>query len=159
MKRYALLHLPYSGSLEHHFPTFPVCRHMTDHRYYDPLRLPNVNLRFVRYSLSAPDTFFAVTSAYKETSGSPHFPSYPYEHMLWSQTPVVSCTLAMSHTGLLPSAASIASAFSCYAGLYKTTTIHFSGLYTEPASLIPSGFGLPLPGLPSDFTADLPAKP
>jgi len=27
---------------------------------------------------------------YKETSGSPKFPSYPFEHMLWSKTPVVT---------------------------------------------------------------------
>ena len=127
MKSYALLYLPYRGSLEHHFPTFPVCRHMTDHRYYDPLRLPNVNLRFVRYSLSAPDTLFTVTSSYKETSGSPHFPSYPYEHMPWSKTPVVSCTLAMSHTGLLPSAASIASAFCQSSALSSVHNYTFFG--------------------------------
>ncbi len=31
--------------------------YVTEHRYYDPLRLPNAYLRFVRFSLSAPDTF------------------------------------------------------------------------------------------------------
>ncbi len=109
----------------------------------------------------------AVTSAYKETSGSPHFPSYPYEHMPWSQTPVLPCTLAMSHTGLLPSAQIHAVGFLLLCRIITmTTTIHFSGLNTEPvedpavfsgASLIPSSFRLPLPGLPVDFTTDPPA--
>jgi len=27
---------------------------------------------------------------HKETFGSPKFPSYPFEHMPWSQTPVVT---------------------------------------------------------------------
>ena len=31
---------------------------ISDHRYYDPLRLPNVHLRFVRSSLSSPDTLY-----------------------------------------------------------------------------------------------------
>ena len=48
--------------------------------------------------------------------------------------------------------------FSLLRGYPMTTTIHFSGLNTEPASLLLSGFGLPLPGLPSDFTNDLLAK-
>ncbi len=62
----------------------------------------------------------------------------------------------LSQSGLLPSARSKVSAFIRQWRIYPmTTTIHISGLNTEPASLIPSGFGLPLPGLPSDFTADL----
>ncbi len=48
--------------------------------------------------------------SHKETVGSPKacpayaegFPSYPREYMPWSQTPVVSCPLAISQTGLLP---------------------------------------------------------
>ena len=39
--------------------------------------------------------------------------------------------------------------------ILMTTTIHFSELNTEPVPLIPSGFGLPLLVLPSDFTSDL----
>ena len=39
----------------------------------------------------------------KETVGSPKFPSYPFEYMPRSQTPVVSPTLALSRPGLLPS--------------------------------------------------------
>ena len=39
----------------------------------------------------------------KETGGSPEFPVYPLVHMPRSQTPVVSCPLALSRTGLLPS--------------------------------------------------------
>jgi hypothetical protein len=41
----------------------------------------------------------------KETGGSPKFPSYPYGYMPRSQTPVVSCALAIPHPGLLPSGA------------------------------------------------------
>ena len=93
--------------------------------HYDPLRLPNVHLGFVRSSLSAPDTLFAPlllltgqvralpSSAWitplwltgthqpdllchKETSGSPELPSYPHECMPWSHTPAVSRSLAIS---------------------------------------------------------------
>ena len=39
----------------------------------------------------------------KETGGSPKFPSSPSEDMPRSQTPVVSCTLAIARPGLLPS--------------------------------------------------------
>ena len=48
----------------------------------------------------------------KETDGSPTFPSSPCEDMPRSQTPVVSCALAFSHPGLLPSGACKPSAFS-----------------------------------------------
>src|SRR5215475_11919230 len=40
---------------------------------------------------------------HQETLGSPQFPGSPHTHLLWSQTPVVSCTLALSPSGLLPS--------------------------------------------------------
>jgi len=43
------------------------------------------------------------TVSYKGTSGSSQFPSYPFENIPWSQTPVVTCTLALAHTSLLPS--------------------------------------------------------
>jgi hypothetical protein len=39
----------------------------------------------------------------KETGSSPKFPSSPSEDMPRSQTPVVSCALATTHPGLLPS--------------------------------------------------------
>ena len=54
-KRYARLRLPYSGSLGPRFPTFPVPKNL---RYYAQLRLPNARLRFVRSSLSSPDTLY-----------------------------------------------------------------------------------------------------
>jgi hypothetical protein len=63
--------------------------------------------------------------------------------MPWSQTPVVSWALATTHPGLLPSAACKASAFSHIVGLYKTTTIHISGLNTEPVE-DPDILGAPL---------------
>jgi len=59
MDRYARLHLPYSGSLGSHFPTLPISVIFnTDHRYYVPLRLPNVRLKVVRFSLSFLDTLY-----------------------------------------------------------------------------------------------------
>jgi hypothetical protein len=111
----------------------------TGHRYYGPLRLPNVHLGFVRCSLSAPDTLVAplisltgqdrallssartpphwltgtldrITFA-KETFGSPKFPGYPCDCMPCSQTPVVFCSLAMAQTELLPSVVQTTSAF------------------------------------------------
>jgi len=76
---------------------------------------------------------------HKETIGSPKFPGYPRECMPWSQTPVVSWTLALAHPGLLPSSACLLSAFTLslpWEAILVTTTIHISGLNTEPASLI-----------------------
>jgi hypothetical protein len=65
----------------------------------------------------------------KETGGSPEFPDYPSEPMPRSQTPVVSCLLALAQTGWLPSEHWISSAFSPVAQTYPlTTTLHFSGL-------------------------------
>jgi len=84
----------------------------TDHRYYSRLRLPNVHLRLVRCSLSSPDTLYRSslfvvpcelseklepsfsepgvlpkgrlppTVLYKETSGSPKSPDYPFDFHL-----------------------------------------------------------------------------
>ena len=48
---------------------------------------------------------------FKETSGPPKFPGYPFEYMPRSSTPVGSSTLALSHPGLLPSTSMTASAF------------------------------------------------
>jgi hypothetical protein len=39
-----------------------------------------------------------------------------------------------------------------------TTTIHISELNNAACTLAPSGFGLPLLGLPADVTTDLLAK-
>jgi hypothetical protein len=50
-------------------------------------------------------------SLVKETGGSPKFPSSPCADMPRSQTPVVSCALALAHPGLLPSSACKPSAF------------------------------------------------
>ena len=46
-----------------------------------------------------------------------------------------------------------------YTGSYpKTTGVRFIGALYSACILDPSGFGLPLPGLPADFTTDLPAR-
>jgi hypothetical protein len=63
----------------------------------------------------------------KETGGPPEFPDYPCLHMPRSQTPVVSCRLALSLTGLLPSHAWTRSALSpAFRPHSCTTIIHFS---------------------------------
>jgi hypothetical protein len=96
----------------------------------------------------------------KETFGSPKFPSYPCEHMPWSKAPVVSRTLAMSHSGLLPSNAWRSSAFPPNLGriILSDHNYEYFGAQYRACTLVPSGFGLPLPGLPSDFTAALLAR-
>ena len=62
-----------------------------------------------RQGLWSPGPPFRVS--HKETGGSPTFPSSPCEAMPRSQTPVVSCALAIAHPGLLPSSACKPSAF------------------------------------------------
>ena len=81
----------------------------------------------------------------KETGGSPEFPGYPSEHMPRSQTPVVSCPLALACAGLLPSRRVTLSAFGPIARTYLLSTIiHFSGLNTAACVL-----ALPLLRTPS----------
>src|SRR5438128_9759367 len=73
------------------------------------------------------DVTLAPAIAPKETGGSPEFPNYPFAHMSRSQTPVVSCPLALAQTGRLPSTCSIVSALGSLARTYLLTTIiHFS---------------------------------
>ena len=73
------------------------------------------------------DVTLAPAIAPKETGGSPEFPDYPFAHMPRSQTPVVSCPLALAQTGRLPSTCSIVSALGSLARTYLLTTIiHFS---------------------------------
>ena len=81
----------------------------------------------------------------KETIGSPTFPSHPFECMPRSQTPVVSCTLALAHPGLLPSGHCTPSAFPRYAVrmILWTTTLHISGLHHAACFLVPSSFVRP----------------
>src|SRR5712671_5746727 len=103
-------------------------------RYSTPLRLPSVPLGSLRLSLASrylacfhgswspsrardlgessqdPARAFGhpvPPSGYlvKETGGSPKFPSFPCEDMPRSQTPVVSCSLALTRAGLRPSRA------------------------------------------------------
>src|SRR5262245_39840889 len=76
----------------------------------------------------------------KDTSGSPKVPSHPDACMPRSQTPVVSCTLAFSPPGLLPSGHCTPSAFPrCrLRHILWTTTLHISGLYHAAYILVPS---------------------
>lgn len=48
---------------------------------------------------------------HQETIGSPTFPRHPFACLPRSQTPVVACTLALSHPGLLPAGPCTPSAF------------------------------------------------
>ena len=74
---------------------------------------------------------------YKETNGSPEFPRQPCECMPWSLTPVVSCLLAIAYPGLPPSGFLRPSAFtSNVTEAIIGPRLYFSGLNTEPASLI-----------------------
>ena len=84
----------------------------------------------------------------KETGGSPKFPSSPSGDMPRSQTPVVSCALAITHPGLLPSSACKLSAFPSrpLKDILLSTTIHISGLNHAACVLAPPAPYGPLRG-------------
>ena len=96
----------------------------------------------------------------RRSFGSPQFPNYPFEHMPWSKTPVVTCMLAKSPTGLLPSATSKASAFLTLIArvILADHDYTFFGAQYRACTLDSSGSRLPLPGLPAEFTTELLAK-
>jgi len=100
-----------------------------------------------------------LTVSSKETSGSPEFPSYPFENMPWSQTPVVTFELA---TVVLRS-----TAFHCLQSVgfppnrRVILTDHnytFFGAQYRACNLDSLSSRLPSPGLPVRFTTDLLAK-
>ena len=71
----------------------------------------------------------------KETGGSPTFPSSPCEDMPRSQTPVVSCALALSHSGLLPSSACKPSAthdYTHFGAQSRGLSSRYTRLHTAP---------------------------
>jgi hypothetical protein len=68
----------------------------------------------------------------KGTMGSPTFPSHPSACLPRSPTPVVSCTLALSHPGLLPSGHCTPSAFPRY-GLADYPLDHDSTYFGAPS--------------------------
>jgi hypothetical protein len=84
-------------------------------------------------------------------------PEPPFESMPRSQTPVVSCPLALAHPGLLPSGHCTPSAFPRYnvRRILWTTTLHISGLYHTACIFVPSSFVRPLLGVHVEFTTDL----
>ena len=96
----------------------------------------------------------------RRSFGSPQFPSYPFENMPWSKTPVVTCILAISSTGLLPSAKSTASAFLSLTArvILADHNYTFFGAQYRACTLVSSGSRLPLPGLPAEFPTELPAR-
>ena len=77
-----------------------------------------------------------------------------------SQTPVVSCTRALSPPGLLPSGHWKPSAVPRYSlrRILWTTTRHISGRHHAAYILVPSSFVRPLLGVHVDFTTDLLAR-
>ncbi len=82
------------------------------------------------------NTAFPHRELYKETNGSPEFPRQPCEYMPWSD-PGGDLTLAIAYPSLLPSGFQRLSAFtSILRSYHETTILDFSGLNTEPASLI-----------------------
>lgn len=79
--------------------------------------------------------------------------------MPWSQTPVVTCILAIAHTSLLPSAQFTVSAFISILRLIQSDHDYtFFGAQYRACYLAPSSSGLPSPGLPVDFANELLAK-
>ena len=82
----------------------------------------------------------------KGTFGSPEFPSYPCEHMPWSKTPVVTSTLAISRQGLLPSTASIASAFPVNRIILTDHNYTFFGVQYRAYTLDPVRLRTPIAG-------------
>jgi len=159
--------LPSRGSLGPHFPTFAGTM-----RRYDchPAHLGVLHLSLVPRYLAcfrrswcplrargqeeAPGHARAFDrpvplsgSVVKETGGSPTFPSSPSGPMPRSQTPVVSCALAIARPGLLPSGACTPSAFpSNLRDILLSTTLHLSGLNHAACVLATPGFVRPLTG-------------
>ena len=85
----------------------------------------------------------------KETFGSPKFPSYPFEYMQWSQTPVVSCPLTLARSGLLPSVASKTSAFppNCTEVILTVHDYTYFGALYKACTLDPVRLRTPITGL------------
>ena len=75
----------------------------------------------------------------KETNGSPKFPGYPFKLMPRSLTPVVSCSLALTSSGLLPSTQMTASAFpvDLLTAILCPRLYKFRGSITRPALSLP----------------------
>jgi hypothetical protein len=124
-------------------PSFPL-----DDRNYAPRRQPNAH--FGRFASRSRSDTGCPSIQNPETDGTPKLPSCPYEHMPRSTTPVVSCALAISYPGLLPTAGWKASALGTQTSTpYPiTTTIPFSGFNNAACVLTHSSFGLPLRDLP-----------
>jgi hypothetical protein len=127
--------LPFRGSLGPRFPTF----HGTMRRYdchrvplgllrlslasrylacsqgsWSPLRARGLGESTQDHARAFGHLVPQAGNIVKETGGSPKFPSSPCEDMPRSQTPVVSCALAIAHPGLLPSSACKPSAYHDY---------------------------------------------
>jgi hypothetical protein len=157
VERYTRPLLPYSGSLGPRFPTFP-----TDLRRSSVLRSAKTASRPSRSaSLAAGPAIPCLLSGFAhrhgkahcrrhglcspgvlpalcmETAGSLKFPSCPFKCVPRSKTPVVSCTLAIACSGLLPSASSITSAFLPASGKLFPQLYIFRDSIARPALSFP----------------------
>jgi hypothetical protein len=133
----------------------PSSSFLLDDRYYASLRQPTAH--FGRFASRSRSDTGCPSIQHPETDGAPELPSCPYEHMPRSKTPVVSCALAISYAGLLPTAGWKASALGTQTSTPypMTTTIPFSGFNNAACVLAPSSSGLPLRDLPEEFATDL----
>jgi len=96
----------------------------------------------------------------KETGGSPEFPDYPFVHMPRSQTPVVSRSLALARTGLLPSNAFIPSALGSIVRTYPDVHHYtvFGAQFRGLCSRLTSASDTAFPQSPFGSAADLMAS-
>ncbi len=96
----------------------------------------------------------------KEPIGPPQCPSYPFEDKPWSKTPVVAHRLAIAPVSLLPSVTLECVGFPpTFAGfILMDHNYTFFGVQYRACNLVPSSFRPSSPGLPVDFTNELPAK-
>lgn len=142
-----------------YFPFFLLCSSSGSHKGRDFLCTPGF-----LHSEGTP-SFHLIK--YKETFGPPKFPSYPFEYMTWSKTPVVFCALRrvgistyLAWLELLPSRKYNLSAFTLnttksYPNDHNFT---FFGAQYRPCILDPSSFALPSWVLHVDFTTNLSAR-
>jgi len=128
----------------HYCPTIPCCSLF---RFpFEKASLTGGNLPLQSREFCLPDGILP-TVFIKETFGAPKFPSYPFEHMPWSQTPVVSSKLAMALEGLLPSRKFSLSAFHPISGGYPNVHNYtYFGAQYKACTLDSLSFGLPFRG-------------
>jgi hypothetical protein len=146
--------LPSGGSLGPHFPTFPgtmlgydcpvplsgrfACCSLPHTLSAPSVCVPHSGSLVAGSSLPAPGLLLSrypcsSGTSDKETLGSPKFPNSPSDAMPRSQTPVESHPLAITWTGLLPSARSTASALAAQLAPNSYPAVHNSTHFGAPS--------------------------